>query len=120
MMLPHHISWQGRGLAVPLVTIAWFFITGGAFIAVVSLHPDTPYIPDEIEATAAAWRLVAGTLGLSAASVLLISLRCQKRQQSIPGLPPDEFMYLPLKFWPHILTASSLAAWGWSICWPMT
>lgn len=115
MTLPVHISWQGRGLVVPLVTIAWFCITTVSFIVIVSMHSDSPYIPDEAEALAAAWRLVAGTLGLSAASVLLVSLRCQKRQQLIPGLPPDEFMYLPLKFWPAILAACSLAAWGWTI-----
>jgi hypothetical protein len=114
MMLPHHISWQGRGFAVPLITSAWFFITVGSMIAAVSLHPDSPYIPDETEALAAAWRLVAGTLALSAASVLLFSHRCQKRHQSVPGLPPDEFMYLPLRFWPTILAACALGTWGWS------
>ena len=100
---------------MPLVTIAWFCITVGSFIAVVNLHPDSPYIPDKIEAEAAAWRLVAGTLGLSAATVLLVSLRCQKRHQSTPGLPPDEFMYLPMKYWPPILAACSLAAWAWPL-----
>ncbi len=115
MVLPHYISWKGRGFAVPLLTILWFTLSVGALIVIDGVYPNAIYTPDKAKAAAMATRLVAAAFGLSAINVLLYSAR-RDRQRRKPGanLPPDEFMYVPLKFWPYVLAVCSLGTFVWS------
>lgn len=109
LILPHVISWKGWGLAVMLLTILWLFIVVGAFVVIGSVYPDSFYTPDKAEADAMAWRMIATCFALSAASVLLVSRhRNLLRQKAPDAVPPDEFMHLPLRFWPYILAVVAL------------
>lgn len=114
-MLPHVISWKGWGLAVGLLTVLWIFIVVVTFVMIGSYYPDTFYTPDKAEANAMSWRMMAACFALSAASVQLVSLhRNQLRQKAPDAIPPDEFMYISLKYWPYILAAAALGMFIWS------
>jgi len=106
-----------------LLTVMWFFIVVGTFVAIDAFYPNSLYMPDKAVAAAFAWRLIALSFGLSAVSVLVAS-RHRSRQRAKPADPfakeprpaqqPDEFMWIALRFWPYILGACSLAALAWS------
>lgn len=115
MMLPHHISWKGWGLAVPLLTIFWIILSVASMLIFDDLYPGSLYTPDKAVAAASAWRLMASAFGVSTISVLLVQ-RHRRQQREKPGsnVSTDEFMYLPLRFWPSILAACTIGTFAWS------
>jgi len=119
ILLPTLIFWKGWGLSVMLVTVLWFFAVFGTLVAIDGIYPDSLYTPDKAKAVAYAWRLVALTFSLSAASILLVSRHRIRKIARAAGTmtreapavsQPDEFMFIPLKYWPYILAACSLGA----------
>ena len=105
------IFWRGWGILVFIVTFAWIFIAIGIMIASGS------YEPDEAKATADIYRLFALSLILSAASVFFLGRYRDKRPRKVVDsatgqthLIPhtDEFMFIRMKYWTHILVAFSI------------
>jgi hypothetical protein len=114
MVTPHFVHWRGWGLAVPLVTIFWLFEVVGAFLTIDAIYPDSLYTPDKAQAAADAWRMIAASLALSAASLFLISRQRSRRASKAAVPSPDEFMWIALKFWPPIVAVFALATLVWS------
>jgi len=105
------IFWRGWGILVFLVTFAWMFILIGIMILSGS------YEPDEAKAAADIDRLFALSLALSAASVFFLARYREKapgkvvdpRTGQIDLVPhTDEFMFIRMKYWAHILAAFSI------------
>jgi len=114
MVVPHFVHWRGWGLAVMLVTILWLFAVVGAFLAVDAFFPDSLYTPDRAQAAADAWRMIAASLGLSAATLFLISRHRTRKASKAASPSTDEFMWISLKFWPPIVAFFALTALAWS------
>ncbi len=104
------LFWRGWGIWVFIITVAWFFILIGIMISS-GFHE-----PDDAKAAADIDRLFALSLILSAASVFLLA----RYRDSTPSkvvdpangqihLIPhaDEFMFIRIRYWTHILVAFS-------------
>ena len=105
------IFWRGWGILVFIVTFAWIFIAIGIMISTGS------YEPDEAKAAADIDRLFALSLILSAASVFFLAQYRDKNPSKVSDpatgqiyLIPhaDEFMFIRMKYWTHILVAFSV------------
>lgn len=105
------IFWRGWGILVFAVTIAWMFIAIGMMISTGS------YEPDEAKAAADIDRLFALSLILSAASVFFLARYRDKTPGKIVDpatgethlvTHADEFMFIRMKYWTHILVAFSV------------
>lgn len=105
------IFWRGWGILVLCVWVVWICISVGIMISAGS------YEPDEVKAAADTDRLFALSLILSAATVFFLARYREKRPGKFvdPGtfqdhLVPhtDEFMFVPMKYWTHILAAFSV------------
>ena len=105
------LFWRGWGILVFIVTFAWIFIAIGIVISS-GFHE-----PDEAKATADIYRLFAVCLIVSAACVFFLA----RYRDNTPGkivdpatgqidLVPhtDEFMFIRMKYWTHILIAFSV------------
>ena len=106
------LFWRGWGILVFVVTFAWIFILIGITIAAES------HEPDESKAAAFTDRLFAVSLILSAATVFLLARYRDNRPGKVVDpatyetrLVPhvDEFMFIRMKYWAHILAALSIA-----------
>ena len=105
------IFWRGWGIWVFVVTIVWIFIGIGLLIS------SGTYEPDAAKAAADIDRLIALCLILSAASVFFLARYRERKPSKVADsatgqihLVPhaDEFMFIRMKYWPHILIAFSV------------
>ena len=105
------IFWRGWGILVFIVTFAWIFTAIGILISS-GFHE-----PDEAKATADIYRLFALCLIVSAACVFFLA----RYRDNTPGKVvdsatgqthlvqhTDEFMFIRMKYWTHILVAFSV------------
>ncbi len=104
------LFWRGWGILVFIVTFAWIFIAIGIVISS-GFHE-----PDEAKATAYIYQLFALCLILSAACVYFLARYREKTPRKVVDpstgqidLIPhtDEFMFIRMKYWAHILIAFS-------------
>jgi hypothetical protein len=104
------LFWRGWGILVFIITFALIFLAIGIMIAS-GVHE-----PDEAKATAYVYRLFALCLILSAVCVFFLARYRDNRPHKIfdpatgeTHLVPhtDEFMFIRMKYWTHILVAFS-------------
>ncbi len=105
------IFWRGWGILVFIIAFASIFIGIGIMIS------SGTYEPDEAKATAYVYRLFALCLILSAACVFFLARYRDNTPSKVADpatgqihLVPhvDEFMFIRMKYWPHILVAFSV------------
>jgi hypothetical protein len=105
------LFWRGWGILVFIITFALIFIAIGIVISS-GFHE-----PDEAKATAFIYRLFALCLILSAACVFFLARYRDNTPRKISDpatgethLIPhtDEFMFIRMKYWTHILVALSV------------
>jgi hypothetical protein len=105
------LFWKGWGILVFIVTFAWMFIVIGIMIAT-GFHE-----PDEAKAAAATDLLFALSFILSASSVFLLARYRDNTPREIvdpttgqthPVPHVDEFMFIRMKYWTHILAACAV------------
>jgi hypothetical protein len=105
------IFWRGWGIWVFVVTIVWIFIAIGMLLSTGA------YEPDEAKAAADIDRLVALSLIVSAATVFFLARYRDNRPSQVVDsatgqthLIPhvDEFMFIRMKYWTHILIVFSI------------
>lgn len=105
------IFWRGWGISVLYVWVAWMLVVFGIMIAAGG------YEPDEAKAAAYTDRVFALWFALSAASVFFLARYRDKTPPNVfdsasahGRLAPhtDEFMFIRMKYWTHILAAGSL------------
>jgi hypothetical protein len=105
------IFWRGWGISVLYVWVAWMLVVFGIMIAAGS------YEPDEAKAAAYADRVFALWFALSAASVFFLARYRERTPRKVvdpttnqSSLVPhaDDFMFIRMKYWTHILAAGSL------------
>lgn len=86
------LFWRGWGIAVFLIPFLWIFILIGVMAGA------GYYEPDSVKAAAAVDRLFALAFALSGVSVFLIV-----RYRARKGRNYDDFMFIPMKYWPWLL-----------------
>ena len=104
------VHWQGWGVWVGLLFVFWFLAVI-AFVIGSSL-----YIPDSREAEMAVQTGAAVVFALYAASVqAVVEIRRRspktvagKGGAAVPALARDEFVFVPLAYWPAILAAIAM------------
>ncbi len=105
------LFWRGWGILVFFIPIVWIFIAIGIMISSGS------YEPDEAKATADIYRLFALCLIVSAACVFFLARYRDKTPGKVVDpstgqihLVPhvDEFMFIRMKYWTHILVGFSV------------
>ncbi len=105
------LCWKGWGILVFIVTFAWIFIVIGIMIAM-DFHE-----PDEAKAAAATDLLFALSFILSASNVFFLARYRENTPREVVDpatgeirvVPhTDEFMFIRMKYWTHILAACSI------------
>ena len=105
------LHWRGWGLSVFLLFVFWIWVAIALVIAI------SPYEPDRHKADIDVEWGFAALFALYAMSVwAVIAYRRQSlRRKAPPGLftaestlPGDEFVFVPLIYWPYILLAVML------------
>ncbi len=92
------LFWRGWGILVFFIPFLWIFILIGVLIG------SGAYEPDPVKAAAGTDRLFAFAFALASASVFLIV-----RYRARKGLNYDDFMFIPMKYWPWLLGLAALA-----------
>lgn len=103
------LFWQGRGWAVLPIMFGWIFLVIGVMIATKGPEADP-------NAAANTDRIFALAFALSAANVFYLHWRRGKklRAPAEPGaeegngvVPPDSFMFVPIKYWAYLFAAGA-------------
>ncbi len=96
------LFWRGWGISVALFFLLWIAAGVGLLIGSGSYEPDQTKVAMGIQ-----WGL-AVVLALTAASVFATAAW---RRRRVPS-GHDDFMFLPLEFWPYILVVIALGVTG--------
>lgn len=110
------IFWQGRGWLVPLIMFGWIFFAVGVMIA--TMGSEASPNPD-----ASTDRTFALGFALSAANVFYLHWRRGMRvraagetgsESGSAAIPPDSFMFVPVKYWAYLFAAVAVYLLGHS------
>ena len=91
------LFWRGWGILVFVVPFAWIFVLIGVVIGMDYHEPDPGKVAVMI------YRL--GALAFALAAVTLLAVE-RYRSRAAPGA--DDFAFIPMTYWPWLVTAGAL------------